>query len=222
MLEAIDLGCERGERTLFTGLQFSVDAGALLRVGGPNGTGKTSLLRILCGLLEPTAGQVRWKGHNIRRARDEYLGDLVYVGHLNGVKDELTALENLTVAQALAGRKTERAVLRHALDAVGLAQFEHTLAKFLSQGQRRRIALARLFATVDAAVWLLDEPFVALDQRGVAALAQLIGRFVSDGNRVVLVTHQDVAIDVPRQQHIELTGGTRGTDSEAPEVATTC
>lgn len=96
------------------------------------------------------------------------------------------------------------------------------MAKFLSQGQRRRIALARLFATAGAALWILDEPFVALDQRGVVALAQLIARHVTDGNRVVLVTHQDVAIDVSRQQHIELTGVPIGSDSRAPAVETAC
>ena len=222
MLEAIDLGCERGERTLFTGLRFALDAGVLLRVSGPNGTGKTSLLRIMCGLLEPTAGQMRWNGKDIRRAREEYFSELVYVGHLNGVKDELTVLENLTVAQSLTGRNSDRTVLRQALDAVGLSAFEHTMAKFLSQGQRRRIALARLFATARAALWILDEPFVALDQRGVVALAQLIARHVTDGNRVVLVTHQDVAIDVSRQQHIELTGVPIGSDSRAPTVETAC
>ena len=223
MLEIVDLACERGERTLFSGLNLLLDAGSLLRVAGPNGTGKTSLLRIMCGLLEPTAGEVRWNGQNIRRVRDEYFSELVYVGHLNAVKDELTALENLTLAQALAGRSTEASTLRHALEAVGLSAFEHTMAKFLSQGQRRRIALARLFATTGAALWILDEPFVALDQRGVAARAQLIGRQVSDGNRVVLVTHQDVAIDVPRQQHIELAGGTMGSyDSTVPAAETAC
>ena len=204
MLDAVNLTCERGERTLFAGLEFAVAAGSLLRVAGPNGTGKTSLLRMLCGLLEPAAGEVRWQGRNIRSARDEYWKDLVYVGHLNGVKEDLTVYENLKVAQAVAGRNVDHEVLRRALDAVGLEQFEHTLARRLSQGQRRRVALARLFATTTAPLWILDEPFIALDQRGVAALAERIASHIGSGNMVVLVTHQDVAIDVPRQQHIEL------------------
>jgi len=204
MLDAVNLSCERGERALFAGLEFAVAAGSLLRVAGPNGTGKTSLLRMLCGLLEPAAGEVRWHGRNIRSARDEYWKDLVYVGHLNGVKEDLTAYENLKVAQAVAGRNVGHEVLRGALDAVGLAQFENTLARRLSQGQRRRVALARLFATTTAPLWILDEPFIALDQRGVGALSERIASHVGNGNMVVLVTHQDVAIDVPRQQHIEL------------------
>ena len=206
MLDAVHLTCERGERTLFAGLEFAVAAGSMLRVAGPNGTGKTSLLRMLCGLLEPRAGEVRWRGRNIARQREEYWNELVYVGHLNGVKDDLTAYENLSVAQAIAGRDSQDATLRRALEAVGLDGFEHTMARFLSQGQRRRIALARLFATTTAPLWILDEPFTALDQRGVAALSQLIAGHCGNGNMVVLVTHQDVAIDVPRQQHIELAG----------------
>ena len=206
MLDAVNLSCERGERSLFAGLEFALVAGSLLRVAGPNGTGKTSLLRMLCGLLEPAAGEVRWHGRNIRRQREEFWKDLVYVGHLNGVKEDLTVYENLKVAQAVAGRDVDQTALRRALDAVGLANFEHTLARRLSQGQRRRVALARLFATTTAPLWILDEPFIALDQRGVASLSERIASHIGNGNMVVLVTHQDVAIDVPRQQHIELAG----------------
>jgi heme exporter protein A len=206
MLDAVNLSCERGERALFAGLEFVLAAGSLMRVAGPNGTGKTSLLRMLCGLLEPAAGEVRWHGRNIRQQREEYWKDLVYVGHLNGVKEDLTVFENLKVAQAVAGRNVDDAALHRALDAVGLSDFEHALARRLSQGQRRRVALARLFATTTAPLWIRDEPFIALDQRGVASLSDRIASHVGNGNMVVLVTHQDVAIDAPRQQHIELAG----------------
>ena len=206
MLDAVNLSCERGERTLFAGLEFALAPGSLMRVAGPNGTGKTSVLRMLCGLLEPAAGEVRWHGRSIRQQREDYWKDLVYVGHLNGVKEDLTVFENLTVAQAVAGRNVDDATLRRALDAVGLGQFEHALARRLSQGQRRRVALARLFATTTAPLWILDEPFIALDQRGVTVLSERIASHVGNGNMVVLVTHQDVAIDAVRQQHIELAG----------------
>jgi heme exporter protein A len=206
MLDAVNLSCERGERTLFAGLEFALAPGSLMRVAGPNGTGKTSLLRMLCGLLEPAAGEVRWNGRSIRQQREDYWKDLVYVGHLNGVKEDLTVFENLQVAQAVAGRNVDDAALRRALDAVGLGQFEHALARRLSQGQRRRVSLARVFATMTAPLWILDEPFIALDQRGVTVLSERIASHVGNGNMVVLVTHQDVAIDAVRQQHIELAG----------------
>jgi len=204
MLEALNLTCERGDRLLFAGLAFAVTPGTLLRVEGPNGAGKTSLLRMLCGLLEPAEGEVRWQGRNIRGQREEYGKELAYVGHLNGVKDELTVRENLKVSCAVAGRRIDDATVAVALEAVGMEPFGNALARRLSQGQRRRVALARLYAASDVPLWILDEPYTALDYRGVSALSRLIARHVEHGNMVVLVTHQDVAIEVERQQHIGL------------------
>lgn len=194
MLEAIDLECQRGERLLFAGLSFSVAPGHCLHIAGENGAGKTSLQRILCGLLTPTQGEVRWCGENIRRLREDYWQLLAYVGHLNGVKDDLTALENVQFAAALAGHPAGEEIARKALDSVGLAGFEQSQARFLSQGQRRRIALGRLFLAREARLWVLDEPFTALDVRGVAALATLIGEQLDRGGIVVLTTHQDVPV----------------------------
>ena len=206
MIEAVDVRCERGERLLFSGLSFSAEPGTLLRIAGPNGTGKTSLLRIMCALLEPTAGEVRWKGGNIRRLREDYWKDLVYIGHLNGVKDDLTVRENLRIAVGLGGRRATESDLARALDAVGLAGFEDSMARFLSQGQRRRVALARLYVSAAVPLWILDEPFTALDTRGVAALSALIAGHVGGGGTVVLTTHQEVPVDAARRKRVDLGG----------------
>jgi heme exporter protein A len=202
MLETIDLECTRGERLLFSRLAVRIEPGSCVRIGGENGAGKTSLLRILCGLLLPTHGEVRWDGQDIRKLREEYWQTLAYVGHLNGVKDDLTALENVRFAGELGGHvDDERA--QFALRALGLAGFLHAQARFLSQGQRRRIALARLFLAHDARLWILDEPFTALDVRGVKVLIDLIDEQVRRGGIVVLTTHQEV--DLPgRVQRVDL------------------
>jgi heme exporter protein A len=212
MLETLDLECARGERVLFSGLALRVDPGTLLRVAGPNGTGKTSLLRLLCGLLQPTHGEIRWRGEGIRSLREEYWRELAYVGHLNGVKDDLTAAENLRASAGIAGLDSDDAAVRGALDAVGLAGFEDALARLLSQGQKRRIALARLFLSGGVPLWILDEPFTALDARGIASLSALIARHLGGGNVVILTTHQEVPIEAARAQTIELGRG-RGQPS---------
>lgn len=194
LLEADDLQCTRGERVLFSRLSFRVEAGQGLHVAGENGAGKTSLLRILCGLLAPTAGRVTWNGSAIGAQREVFGGDLVYVGHLNGVKDDLTATENLHFSAACAGRLATRASIDAALDAVGLASRAHLPTRVLSQGQKRRVALARLLLSADAPLWILDEPFTALDVRGVATLSTIIEAHLARGGLVVLTTHQDVPL----------------------------
>ncbi len=219
MLEAVDLTCERGERLLFSRQSFSAENGTLLRVAGPNGTGKTSLLRIMCGLLEPTAGEIRWKGANIRRLREEYWKDLVYIGHLNGVKDDLTVRENLRVSVRVAGRHADEAQLARALDAVGLAGFEDSMARFLSQGQRRRVALARLYVSEEVPLWILDEPFTALDVRGVANLSALIARHIHNGGTVVLTTHQEVPVEAAHRKRVDLGGPVAMPEAEAEDAA---
>jgi len=195
MLEAIDLECQRGERLLFSGLNFALAGGTCLHVAGPNGAGKTSLQRIVCGLLLPTAGEVRFRGQCIGSLREDYWQALAYVGHLNGVKDDLTAEENVYFAAGLAGRSAGFGEVREALAQVGLAGFEAQLARHLSQGQKRRVALARLFLAQAAAVWVLDEPFAALDARGVERLAALIAQHLRRDGLVLLTTHQEVPIE---------------------------
>ena len=190
LLEAIELQCERGHRRLFDQLSFRVDAGQCLHIAGDNGAGKTSLLRILCGLLSPTAGEVRWHGRPIGRVRDEYGADLAYVGHLNGVKDDLTAAENLSTWAAMAGMRIQAAQVTQALELLAIERFAQWPAGQLSQGQKRRIGLARLTIASQARIWILDEPFNALDVHGVEILNRLIEQHIARGGAAILTTHQ--------------------------------
>jgi heme exporter protein A len=195
MLQATDLACVRGDRCLFQGLALRVDAGECLHVTGANGAGKTSLLRILAGLLPPTEGSVRWDGTAIGAAREEYAAQLVFVGHLNGIKDDLSVLENVRFEAAVRGTDDATAAARTALGALGLRDYEQLVVRHLSQGQRRRVALARLCLPLRARLWILDEPFNALDVHGVALLQQRIAAQLQAGGSVVLTAHQ--AVDLP-------------------------
>ena len=192
MLEAQGLDCERSGRTLFRGLTFSVAGGEIVRVAGPNGSGKTSLLRILCGLLAPTQGEVRWRGTPILRLAEEYSRDLVYIGHASALKDDLTPYENLDIACRLASVQVEREALVRALDALAVPALP---VRKLSQGQRRRAALARLLLSQGVPLWLLDEPFAALDAAAAAHAEELIARHLKAGGSVVYTTHQQAALD---------------------------
>jgi heme exporter protein A len=204
MLEAVGLECVRGERTLFSGVEFTVERGALLRVAGANGSGKTSLLRIVCGLTPPARGEVRWDGRNVRASREEYARELVYIGHANALKDDLTARENLLIACALAGLRPGVAAADDALERFGVGRCAMLPARVLSQGQRRRTALARLALSAAAPLWVLDEPFTALDVAAVADLETLIGAHLDGGGSVVLTTHQEVAIAAAKARRLDL------------------
>ncbi|HEX4598884.1 MAG TPA: cytochrome c biogenesis heme-transporting ATPase CcmA [Burkholderiaceae bacterium] len=197
MLEAIDLQCERGHRRLFDRLSFALAAGQCTHIVGDNGAGKTSLLRILCGLLRQTHGEVRWHGRRIDRVRDEYGADLAYVGHLNGVKDDLTAAENLRTWAAMSGRRVGSDRVAQALRLLAIGEFGQWPAGHLSQGQKRRIGLARLALADPARIWILDEPFNALDRHGVETLNGLIEQHVHGGGAVILTTHQAWQAPVP-------------------------
>ncbi|BAP89311.1 heme ABC exporter, ATP-binding protein CcmA [Burkholderiales bacterium GJ-E10] len=201
MLQAIDLQCIRGERRLFERLSFELRPGEGLHIAGENGAGKTTLLRVLCGLLQPTEGEVRWDGKPILRAREEFGADLAFVGHLNGVKDDLTALENIRLEAAIRGAAAQAGdagttvdAAEEALARMGLGAFGEVLARHLSQGQKRRVALARLCGAASARIWILDEPFNALDAAAVATLNDLISAQLARGGIVVLTAHLPVGL----------------------------
>jgi len=203
MLEVAALECARQRRTLFAGLSFSLGAGELLRVAGANGSGKTTLLKILCGLLEPDAGEVRWQGTPIRQLREDYTRHLVYLGHAPAVKDDLSAAENLTIACTLAGRPASPQQAQKALESYGLPATGVPIRR-LSQGQRRRAALARLLLSAHAPLWLLDEPFAALDATAARFTQELIARHVAQGGAAIYTTHQEADIGAAVLRVIEL------------------
>jgi heme exporter protein A len=206
MLEARELAATRGDATLFSGLAFSLAPGALLRVTGANGAGKTSLLRALCGLLMPSAGEVRWKGENIRALREEYWKHLVYIGHADALKDDLTVEENLAFACALAGLQIPESRIRAALERLGMAGRERLPARALSQGQRRRTALARLAVAESLPLWILDEPFAALDAAAVERVQSIVTGHLAHGGMVVLTTHQEARIQATSVTDVRLGG----------------
>ena len=203
MLEVHNLEVMRGDHRLFSNLGFSLQGGELLRLRGSNGSGKTSLLRTVCGLYEPTEGEVLWKGESIRSQRDEFNRALTYLGHHNGIKAELTGFENLRLSNTLCGNDVSDNQIYDALGEIGLAGREDLPTQVLSQGQKRRVALARLLLS-DAELWVLDEPFTALDVGAVKMLSQLIERHLQKGRMVIFTTHQEVAIRAGETREIDL------------------
>jgi len=199
MLETTALACERGGLRLFSGLAFALQAGSLLRVRGANGSGKTTLLRTLAGLTRPAAGEVRWRGAAVS---DDYRKEMLFLGHAAAVKDELTVLENLEFSARLADIKTPDC--EKALQQLGIARLADLPARYLSQGQRKRAALARLALSAGVPLWLLDEPFAALDEEAIASVVALCAGHISAGGMLVLTSHQDVSIPCASTQELDL------------------
>ena len=203
MLEITALACERGGTRLFEDLSFSLPAGGLLRVRGANGSGKTTLLRTLAGLTRPAAGAVRWRGGEID---DDYRREMLFLGHAPAVKEDLTVAENLVYAMRIGGIASSGAQCERALENLGIARLAALPARILSQGQRRRTALARLALSAPVPLWLLDEPFAALDATGIAAVSGLCAGHLARGGLLVLTSHQDVDIAAQAVLEVELQG----------------
>ena len=203
MLETTQLECVRGKRTIFRDVSFAVRPGECFRITGPNGSGKTTLLRMLCGLLPPTRGAVLWQGADIRSLGEEYRADMTFIGHRHGVKDELTVVENLRVSSGLNGIEITRQAAAAALARLGLAGREDLPARLLSEGQRRRLSLARLLEC-RTSLWLLDEVLNSLDSSAVLFIQSLIDVHLTRGGMAVIATHQELQLAAGRPQQIEL------------------
>ena len=203
MLQGISLACVRGDLELFKGINFSLQAGGLMQVRGPNGSGKTSLLRMLCGLSNPSAGEILWSGASIRSLNGDYFAAMTYIGHLSGTKDDLTVIENLRISSALAGFEINDAQASEALEYMGLGGREALPVKVLSQGQRRRVVLARLLVC-KTSLWILDEPLVALDVMAVRLIQGLLEQHLKQGGIVVMTTHQEIDLTATSTTQLHL------------------
>ncbi len=203
MLQVSNLACVRGDRQLFSGLEFEVPDGGLLYLKGTNGAGKTSLLRILCGLSRPETGEIRWNGEVVRPQDEQFRQDLFYQGHQNAMQEALTVEENLCFYAALSGQASDPQQTGAALAKLGVRACQGRLVRHLSQGQKRRVALSRLLMT-SARLWILDEPFVALDIQAITALSEIVAAHLQRGGMAILTSHQAVDIGQVTPQVLEL------------------
>lgn len=192
MLEVKNLFCERDERVLFADFSLQIKTAEVVQIIGQNGSGKTTLLRILCGLSDAYSGQIYWQGKELNEVRDAFYQALLFVGHLSGVKGSLTAEENLRWMIQL-DKSLTKCAIAEALKQVGLFGFEDVPCHSLSAGQQRRVGLARLYLS-NAPLWILDEPFTALDKTGVKEKEALIANHIQEGGSVILTTHHDLMI----------------------------
>lgn len=204
-LSVQDLACTRGGRRVFSGLSFAAAAGEVLQVRGTNGSGKSSLLRLLCGLLPAASGCVQWQGRTIAAHDAQFHGQLAYLGHADGLRGELTVRENLLFCWHLAGGRVDAATGRAALARWGLAAREHEQVRFLSQGQRRRVALVRVLLS-QRPLWLLDEPHAGLDTDGEQLFETSLAAHADAGGLAVVATHRTTGDGVRQAQSLDMDG----------------
>ena len=202
LLETVNLSCERDDRLLIDHLNLSVHRGHIYQIEGPNGSGKTTLLRVLCGLSTRYTGDLLWQSRSVKQAQVEFLSSLLYIGHQPGIKSSLTPRENLTWHVSVKGYCIDSHI-DDALAKVGLYGFEDSPCYSLSAGQQRRVSLARLFLN-DCPLWILDEPFTAIDKTGVAQLEGWIEQHAAQGGAVVITTHHQLSF---QNQHQRVTLG---------------
>jgi heme exporter protein A len=202
LLEAVDLECVRGDRPLFSHLSFRLKPGELMHVTGVNGSGKTTLLRTLCGLTHAATGEVRWNGSAIQELGDDFRSQLAYVGHSNGIQGELTAEENLHAAACL-GTATDTTRIPETLERLGLAPYRHFPSKVLSQGQKRRLGLARL-VILRKSLWILDEPLSALDVNSVALMTEILLEHLARDGMIVMTSHQEIGVETKTMLQLQL------------------
>jgi heme exporter protein A len=202
-LTTSNLAVVRSERMLFDKLNFELKNGSVIHVQGANGAGKTTLLRTLCGLAPPYAGSIEWNSENIASLAEEYSKHVLYIGHLPGIKEDLSALENLQFSLALLGRDVASNQVAEVLSKLGLAKGLNLPTRMLSQGQKRRVVLARLWLQ-HLPLWILDEPFTALDVAATDLLKQKIESFANAGGMVIMTSHQDFSLSVPYFKQLKL------------------
>ncbi|MFW5443146.1 MAG: cytochrome c biogenesis heme-transporting ATPase CcmA [Methylococcaceae bacterium] len=198
-IEVRNLSCIRDDRILFEGLDFKLTSNQVLLLEGKNGSGKTSLLRIICGFREQDAGEILWCDEAIKDS--DYLSEMAYVGHLDGVKKELTVLENLKMSLALS--VVGHYSIEQALDKVQLAGYDDSVVQSLSAGQKRRLSLARLLITKNS-LWILDEPFTSIDKQGIKLIESLMHEHISCGGMIILTSHHDLVLHEADVQKINL------------------
>jgi heme exporter protein A len=202
LLQGLDLELWRGDRRLFTGVSLAVRESELLHITGPNGCGKTSLLRVLCGMTLPETGSVTWRGQPVNRNRTDFHAEMSYVGHRESLKADLSAFENLSFDLGLR-REAGKAVVRDVLEEVGLTKAADVPSRSLSAGQKRRVSIARCLAS-RAKLWILDEPYTNLDVAGREFVDEMMTRHLADKGLILLVAHQSHGVAGQRVRQMEM------------------